>query len=85
MTSKEDFLAIIDQEEGELLITSIIEDILQRSHDVLFEKHIESQVLPYAVDFAKKTVLGIVEWEFFKRDPGVIDPMTWEPDEGVWE
>ncbi|KAJ3045181.1 hypothetical protein HDV00_011051 [Rhizophlyctis rosea] len=81
MTTKEDFLLIIDQEEGELLVSSLIEEILQRSHDVLFEKHIESQVLPYAVEFAKETVVGIVEWEFFKRDPGDIDPLTWEPDE----
>ncbi|KAJ3290330.1 hypothetical protein HK104_006849 [Borealophlyctis nickersoniae] len=81
MTTKEDYHLLTDIEEGELLISALIEEILQKSHDVLFEKHIESQVLPYAVAFARETIIGIVEWEFFKRDPGEIDPRTWLPDE----
>ncbi|KAI8853251.1 hypothetical protein BC829DRAFT_430203 [Chytridium lagenaria] len=81
MTQKDDYLAIVDQEEGELLAISLIEEILTRGQEVLFEKHIESQVLPYAVQFARDTILTIVQWEFFKRDPGDVDPQTWLPDE----
>ncbi|KND02513.1 uncharacterized protein SPPG_02971 [Spizellomyces punctatus DAOM BR117] len=80
-TTKDDYLQLIDTEEGELFIVSLVEHIVQRSQDVLFEKHIESQVLPYAVQFAKETIDEIVEWHFFRRDPGDIDPCTWEPDE----
>ncbi|KAJ3101422.1 hypothetical protein HDU97_001352 [Phlyctochytrium planicorne] len=81
MTGKEDYLAIVDQEEGEQLAISLIEEILTRGQEVLFEKHIESQVLPYAVQFARDTILTIVQWEFFKRDPGDVDLQTWLPDE----
>jgi hypothetical protein len=72
MTTKEEYFNIIDQEEGEQLAYNIIEDILTRGQEVLFEKHIESQVLPYAVQFAKETLLRIVEVrkakEEFKRN-----------------
>ncbi|KAJ3219636.1 hypothetical protein HDU67_000124 [Dinochytrium kinnereticum] len=81
MREKEEYLAIVDQEEGELLAVSLIEEILTRGQEVLFEKHIESQVLPYAVQFARDTILTIVQWEFFKRDPGDVDSQTWLPDE----
>ncbi|KAJ3109357.1 hypothetical protein HDU96_007245 [Phlyctochytrium bullatum] len=81
MTQKDEYTAIVDQEEGELLAISLIEEILTKGQDVLFEKHIESQVLPYAVQFAKDTILTIVQWEFFKRDRGDIDLQTWLPDE----
>ncbi|KAJ3383795.1 hypothetical protein HDU84_003398 [Entophlyctis sp. JEL0112] len=72
---------LIDIEEGENLASAIVDAIVQRGQEVLFEKHIESQVLPYAVQFAKSTLLKIVEWRFFSRDSGEILPETWDPDE----
>ncbi|KAI8799927.1 hypothetical protein BJ742DRAFT_108246 [Cladochytrium replicatum] len=78
---RDDWFTVVDMEEGEALVAAIINEILLKSHDVLFEKHIEVQVLPYAVQFAKETLLSIIQWEFFKRDEGVIDSETWHPDE----
>ncbi|KAI9099426.1 hypothetical protein DFS34DRAFT_70852 [Phlyctochytrium arcticum] len=79
-STKEEYQLLVDAEESEIFIISLVEQVVQRSQEVLFEKHIESQVLPYAVQFAKQTIDEIVEWEFFRRDPGDIDPATWEPD-----
>ncbi|KAJ3144990.1 hypothetical protein HDU86_001310 [Geranomyces michiganensis] len=79
--SKEDYLQIVTAEETEIFILSLVEHVVVKSQDVLFEKHIESQVLPYAVQFAKGALDELVEWEFFRQDEGVIDPETWEPDE----
>ncbi|ORY53734.1 hypothetical protein BCR33DRAFT_711092 [Rhizoclosmatium globosum] len=76
-----EWFMVIDQEEGENLASSIVDSIVNRGQEVLFEKHIESQVLPYAVQFAKGTLLKIVQWQFFRRDAGEILPATWEPDE----
>ena len=61
MTTREEYLSILDQEEGEQFVLTLIEEILTRGQEVLFEKHIESQVLPYAVQFAKDNLLKIVE------------------------
>ncbi|KAJ3152266.1 hypothetical protein HDU89_001486 [Geranomyces variabilis] len=79
--SKEDYLQIVAAEETEIFILSLVEHVVVKSQDVLFEKHIESQVLPYAVQFAKGALDEMVEWEFFRQDEGVIDAETWEPDE----
>jgi hypothetical protein len=51
----------IEEDEVELIIADLIEDIIQKSQDVLFEKHISSQVLPYAVQFAKDTIISVAE------------------------
>ncbi|KAJ3264167.1 hypothetical protein HDU77_009146 [Chytriomyces hyalinus] len=79
--AQNDWLTWMDQEEGENLASAIVESIVARGQEVLFEKHIESQVLPYAVGFAKGTLLKIVEWQFFRRDSGEIRPETWLADE----
>ncbi|KAI8840653.1 hypothetical protein BJ741DRAFT_646835 [Chytriomyces cf. hyalinus JEL632] len=79
--AQNDWLAWMDQEEGENLASAVVESIVARGQEVLFEKHIESQVLPYAVGFAKGTLLKIVEWQFFRRDFGEIKPETWLADE----
>lgn len=59
--TREDYQSLIDTEEGEIFIVSLVEEVVQKSQDVLFEKHIESQVLPYAVQFAKSAVDEIIE------------------------
>ncbi|KAG5459182.1 MAG: hypothetical protein BJ554DRAFT_446 [Olpidium bornovanus] len=59
--SEAEWLLILEQEAAEFLAESVVDEVLQRSQDVLFEKHIESQVLPYAVQFCKKTIENMVE------------------------
>eukprot|EP00842_Homolaphlyctis_polyrhiza_P006198 jgi/Hompol1/657/HPOL_001269-RA len=61
-------------------------EIIQRSQHVLFEKHIDVQVLPYAVGFAKNTILSLIDvrarYKFFRRDAGNNDMTLWQTDEG---
>jgi hypothetical protein len=61
VTREDHWFAIIDQEEGENAVTQIIDEVVKKAQDVVFEKHIESQVLPYAVNFAKDAILSIIE------------------------
>ena len=60
MATKDDWTFLIDQEEGELLILDLIEDIIQASQKVLFKKHIDVLILPYAVNFAKTSLLELI-------------------------
>ncbi|ORZ31850.1 hypothetical protein BCR44DRAFT_1441471 [Catenaria anguillulae PL171] len=73
--------ACLDLDDSELIVADLVEEILQRSQDVLFEKHISSQVLPYAIQYAKDTVLKLAMWEFFDEDR--VDPADamWSPDQ----
>jgi hypothetical protein len=61
MSTREEYFNIVEQEEGEILIQKILAEVLHNCSEVLFEKHIESQVLPYALSFAKDTILMMVE------------------------
>ncbi|KAI8815591.1 uncharacterized protein EV422DRAFT_371313 [Fimicolochytrium jonesii] len=79
--TREEYLSIVAAEETELFIISLVDRIVAKSQDVLFERHIESQVLPYAVQFAKAALDELVEWEFFKGDDGGIEEETWRPDD----
>jgi hypothetical protein len=56
-----EWFSIVDGEEGEQLASTLIEELIQRSQEVIFERHIESQVLPYAVSFAKDTFVDFIE------------------------
>ncbi|KAI9136912.1 hypothetical protein BKA69DRAFT_1128678 [Paraphysoderma sedebokerense] len=79
--SKHLWFSILNQEESELFIHSIVEEIIQRSQDLLFEKHISSQVLPYAVQFAKNVIVEMIEWEFFLQDTEDHNSPIWKPDD----
>ncbi|KAH6576038.1 hypothetical protein BASA50_005625 [Batrachochytrium salamandrivorans] len=81
MATKEEWLQLIDQEDGESLAISLIQEILQRSQHILFEKHIDVQVLPYAVGFARDTLVSLINYQFFRCDPGNTDTDLWEPDD----
>ncbi|TPX35317.1 hypothetical protein SmJEL517_g02318 [Synchytrium microbalum] len=75
-----DWFTAIERQQGTLLCTKLVADILQKSQDVIFQKHIDRQVLPYAIQYARESMLKSIQWEFFKMDPGETDLSTWDPD-----
>ncbi len=60
MATKEEWFSIFEQEDGELFVTDLIESIIHKSQQILFKKHIDIQILPYTVEFAKQTLLDII-------------------------
>ena len=58
---RDQWLALLEQEEGELLVFSVVDDILHKTQAVIFEKHIERQVLPFAVSYAKDALITMIE------------------------
>ncbi|EPZ30923.1 hypothetical protein O9G_002800 [Rozella allomycis CSF55] len=59
----------LEQSAAEITADSVVDDIIKRTQNVIFEKHIESQVLPYAVDFSKDAILSLIRFK------------EWSPDE----
>lgn len=80
MSKNDDWEHMLEQEDGELYCISLIEEIIQKSQQVLFEKRIDIQVLPFATAFCKEVCLELVSYKFFKHDPG-NDLDMWEEDE----
>jgi hypothetical protein len=60
MATKEEWKLIIDQEEGELFVLSLIEDIIHESQQILFRKYIDIQILPYSVQYAHDAIRELV-------------------------
>jgi hypothetical protein len=54
------FSIVLDQEAAEQISEHIVDDIIKRSQDVIFEKQIERQVLPYAVNFSKDLLSSLI-------------------------
>ena len=57
----DEFQWVVEQEAGELAALSFVEDLIQKCQEIIFEKHIESQVMPFAVQFAQDTMLQVIE------------------------
>lgn len=70
MASKDDWACLIEQEEGEILVLNLLDEIIERSHQVLFQKHIDAQLLPYAVCFAKNTLMDLIQ--VFSRGSNLV-------------
>jgi hypothetical protein len=60
MATKEEWMDIIAQEEGERFVLALLEDIIHQSHQILFKKHIDVQILPFTVNFARDVIMDIV-------------------------
>jgi hypothetical protein len=60
MATKEEWISIFEQEDGELFATGLIEEVILKSQQILFKKHIDIQILPFTVEFAKQTLLDII-------------------------
>ncbi|KAJ3373008.1 hypothetical protein HDU91_001441 [Kappamyces sp. JEL0680] len=81
MATKDEWSLFLEQEDSELFIISLIENIISKANHVLFEKQIDIQLLPYTVDYANRTLMDLINFNYYQRDPGNIDPSLWIPDE----
>lgn len=61
MTSKEEWFAIVDQEEGQKLVLNVMEEVLDKTQNVIFRRRIENQLLPYTLSYVRNTFLGVAE------------------------
>ena len=73
MTSKEEWMSIIDVEEGHRLSVSIVEEVLQKTQDVIFQRRIQAQLIPYTLNYFRNTVLRVVEVFIFLIKKRLID------------
>ncbi len=59
--TREEWLALVEREEGMALVSELVEQVLSRTKDIIFEKQIAKKILPYAVSYAKESMLGLVK------------------------
>jgi hypothetical protein len=59
--NKAEWLSIIEQEESEIFLVSLVEDIIKSVENILFEKRMASMLLPYTLEFASKEIIETIE------------------------
>ena len=58
--SKEDWNSIIDIEEGVQTVLSVVEVVLEKVSEVIFKKRIQSQLIPYTLNYVKSVSMDII-------------------------
>lgn len=75
---------LIAVDDGVETVYELVDDVVCRASDIIFEHYIEREIFPYAVQAAKKSILKTMALEFVARDEGEkntdTDPL-WLPDE----
>lgn len=61
MASKEEWQTISHLDNSHSFALSLVSEILTTCDEILFEKHISVQILPYTLDFANKLIQNLVE------------------------
>lgn len=57
MTTKEEWTALVEQEDSENFVITIVEEVLTRTQNVLFDKRIDRQLLPFVTAYCKEQLL----------------------------
>ena len=56
---------MVEEEDGEEFVIDIVNDIVQSTLDVIYDKYIQQQTLPYTVDAAREMILQFVEVQYY--------------------
>ena len=56
---------MVEEEDGEEFVIDIVNDIVQSTLDVIYDKYIQQQTLPYTVDAARDMILQFVEVQYY--------------------
>lgn len=77
---------ILEREKGERIAVEILDEIVLKAGDVVFEHYIQKRVVPFAVQQAKEELLTAINYMFFTCDEGEKNPETnpaWILEEGL--
>lgn len=73
--------AVVDVEDGEELVGELINTILDGVLGAIHEKHMETNLIPFSLDWAENIMEKLIDWQFLVHDPGEKDEDNWLPDQ----
>lgn len=69
---------ILQKEENDLIIFDIREEILETALKIGYQRYMEKQTAIFTVHCATEAWLKLIDWHFFRHDPGE-DPSAYPP------
>lgn len=76
---------ILAQEEGERLAVEVVQEIVKKAGNIVYEHYIQRKVVPYAVQQTKEKILELIKLYFFEYDQGegdISNKPEWNIDPG---
>lgn len=68
--TESDWNSMLETEDGEELVFDLVEVIVGGVMDVIHQKHIDNNLVPFSLNWAKDMMLQLVEWQFMNHDEG---------------
>ncbi|XP_036443562.1 uncharacterized protein C2orf81 homolog [Colossoma macropomum] len=61
---------MVEQEEGEEVVAGLIDELMDHVMDRCFQVHLQIQLVPFCVRWAREALAQTIEWRFLVRDEG---------------
>jgi len=65
-----DWHSMLEAEDGEELVFDLVEVIVGGVMEVIHQKHIDRNLVPFSLNWAKDMMVQLVEWQFMNHDEG---------------
>jgi len=59
-----DWNAMLDVDSSQEFIWELIDEIIDNTDKILYERYIERQTIPYTINEAKQAILHLIDWQF---------------------
>ena len=57
----EEWISLVDQEDGEAIVMSLIDEIISNTQKIVFERNIEKQIVPFSSKFGKNVAIDLIK------------------------
>ncbi|XP_060763155.1 uncharacterized protein C2orf81 homolog [Neoarius graeffei] len=68
--TKFELLRMIAQEEGEEIVSDILEELMTHVMEKCYEVYLKKQIIPFTVAWVNDTILQLTKWQYLMRDEG---------------
>ncbi|XP_059170066.1 uncharacterized protein LOC131951721 isoform X2 [Physella acuta] len=82
--NENDWNYVLERDTAEDFAFDLVEEIISKTLSVIYDRHIESQLLPFTISQAKEAIVEIIKWQFLTRDEGEENfqsDSSWHQDE----
>ncbi|XP_061719016.1 uncharacterized protein C2orf81 homolog [Cydia pomonella] len=69
---------VLQKEDTELMVLEMREEIVEEAINIAYGRYMERQTAPFTVHCAAQAWLQLIDWHFYKHDPGE-DPSAYPP------
>ncbi|KAK3761348.1 hypothetical protein RRG08_060916 [Elysia crispata] len=79
-----DWNFMVDRDGADEFVTDIVDELMETTMSAIYDKYIQSQLLPFTITQARDAITEIIEWQFLARDEGeqhIETDLGWAQDE----